>query len=685
MKHWPIKNLILVLALSLFTVNFASASTLIEKAKDDSCIGGEGTSRWASLNGLGALLMWISNDFYMVGDKAETPESCSIPLKEGEGVKYCYEPSLFGVPIGTKKQCNSIAHNQDAMLGALPIRGQNIGDMMCIQALSIIGYVNIGCKYREPPKPTAINHTQNLKCYIAEACTTRILSESQSLIPITAPIVKCVEESIKAYFMGKEGCSDSLLQNFQDNLRRVVTLLLTIYVMFFGLKIALGKELPQKSEIFVFICKICAVIYFSVGIRVGDDLYHGVYDIYNFFMGIMQDLVMVSLEVGKSPTGLCLFDGNSDVAMWDSIDCRIAFYLGLNRPDTLGIGAAFIASFLLLGIFPIVGVLGGALGLAALALPFTFMFAFMVGLLVFALLVISVVVHVVHTYLVAMIIVTIAVFTAPLFVPMVLFQWSKRMFDAWLRAIFGYAFQPMILFLFLGFMFNIFDKIIYPECKFIPDPNIETVVSTMNEIGFQIPSGVKLWVLDKDSGDSTQNFTCRSSFGAFIQTIFTLGIVDFVHGQASLDIDFSRVITSGILVIIFAFIFYFFINLVGSIAADLSGAVGLSSMAVGGTFVLDKAIDTAVKATMAAINLAMTAASAATGGAAGAVGKVAMGAAKQVGSEVARATASHMKEAAGDGPTNRNNDSAGSNGRNGSNGSNGSNGNPPPTNTQSET
>ena len=59
-------------------------------------------------------------------------------------------------------------------------------------------------------------------------------------------------------------------------MHKIVSALLTIYVILFGFKIVLAGDIPPKSELVNFLVKFLFVVYFSVGINInvgsGDDL-----------------------------------------------------------------------------------------------------------------------------------------------------------------------------------------------------------------------------------------------------------------------------------------------------------------------------------------------------------------------------------------------------------------------------
>lgn len=133
----------------------------------------------------------------------------------------------------------------------------------------------------------------------------------------------------------------------------------------------------------------------------------------------------------------------SYMQLWDSIDCRLAKYLGIGaNPDAPSTPQVLLVA---MG-----SILGGPVGLVVFVL-----------VVVFTVFVILIIIRMVHIYIMAFIALVLLTYISPLIIPMVLFEQAKSSFQAWLTQFIGYAVQPIILFAFLSFMFGIFDSIIY--------------------------------------------------------------------------------------------------------------------------------------------------------------------------------------------------------------------------------
>ena len=581
--------------LSIITLLFLSTTLIISGShnsnalepgeEDNTCIPLYGTDRiLLSLSTIGTSLLF-GKDFKMVDpDGAETPESCAIPVPRGGKLKYTYQATFFGLfPIAGKVR-GQLGPN-DPPTGitttAFPLRVVEIGDKMCFQVQAWGVWYKWGCKMMQTPPPGKVD-TSNV-CYIHKAsCVERSVNGSKSFLPITAPIVVCVVETVKSFFLGSDSCS-SLLSIFQKNATKIVKVMLMLYVMFFAIKVMLGKEPPQKSEIFLFVLKMSCVSFFSVGVTYGGVHYQGVTFVYEFFMNAAQDLSQITLRAGltantgDAATSLCLFDSNSyssdvkNLQIWDALDCRIAYYTGLN---SIAVGG----TSLITGLLALLGLLVN---------PALLIFA--VGMLLFILLFATIVFYVVQVYLISAIIITIVAFLSPIFVPMVLFSYTKKMFDGWLSLLVANVIQPMIMMMYLGFVFAIMDKIMFPECKFrIDTGNTAAMQSFLSKIGINSSPSYVLWGMDLSPG--AQSETCRNSFGSLMQQFGTAQYQN-VDTWAAIGNFFFAMLQ----VIIFMFLFYFLTTLIASLAADLSGGPSGASEMSTGMSSFDKSVDLASK------------------------------------------------------------------------------------------
>jgi hypothetical protein len=131
--------------------------------------------------------------------------------------------------------------------------------------------------------------------------------------------------------------------------------------------------------------------------------------------------------------------------LWDSIDCRLAKYMGIGSDSNY---PSQPATFM----WAAASLLSGPIGIIVFAL-----------LIVFLIFLILIVVRVVHVYIVAFVALVLLVYISPLALAFMLFEYTKGTVDSWVKQIFAYSLQPIILFTFLAFMFAMFDNVIYGD------------------------------------------------------------------------------------------------------------------------------------------------------------------------------------------------------------------------------
>ena len=444
-------------------------------------------------------------------------------------------------------------------------------DKMCVATQSFSGWIAIGCKYIKEPYPISIysdfldlssaqeiqntstdyNNILSLtQCSNAGGCYKRAVDNSKTGIVMSGPIIECVKEMIAKLMISNAVCSfsdvktvlnsasrtSSALFQFQVNMHKTVVALLTIYVIIFGFKIILAGDIPQKAEIVNFVIKFVFVVYFSVGINIsqnsGNDLNRldGMIEwAFPFLLDGMTDLA--SWIISASPSELCKFYSTdyapnmSHIALWDSLDCRISHYLGLDVIQTMIVdNASRNHDFSKLDIlsFPIPpyiyllipAVISGNFTLISLALMYPLM-------------VISVGAFVVNATVVCMISIVVLGVLAPLFVPMYLFNYTKGYFESWVKLLISFMLQPMVAIVFMTTMLSVYDFGFYGTCKYdykeIAFSGPEMQMTTLNgALGTYVPGdngggrAIRYYYLDNDwtkyANDEEKN-GCINSLG----------------------------------------------------------------------------------------------------------------------------------------------------------------------------
>ncbi|AIL65800.1 Type IV secretion system protein virB6 [Rickettsiales bacterium Ac37b] len=566
---------------------------------------------------------------------------CSVPTQK---IKFCYSP------VGGSRQCftmdpTSVTDNYKYIQGAF-FRSIDTGSKICIQVLGSLGWTTMGCKYNTAGSTMSLAYDP---CYVSPSCADRAKQHSKGFFPMSSVIVECVKESVEKAMLSEETCKDehgnvkvNILPQMQNALRKTVMSALMLYVVLFGIRTALGPSAPDKGEWFVFVMKMILVLYFSVGIYMGNKTTnpHSAYSVNSSYedglskylvpysMGIANSLANIAFQAGGNsnlcsytPCTLCQhcagcvdYDpGYEYLALWDALDCRIAFYFLIVAPkDAAGqIGGSGINSSVPLPIFNynIFSAIGAAF--------FSLQILFIILALCFAILFVSVCVFFIHTYVIALIAIGIMIYIAPIFVPMALFKPTKAYFDGWSRMLLSFIMQPMVISGFLALMLTIFDQAFYTNCEWN-----KSVVSGSTPF-FEFATN--------------QPDACQKSFGyAMAKMLSSDSVISTKTAAIFFDISVlsslpNNVFNGLLVIVIFSCLFYFFAESVSAIAADITGGPSLGALAIGPNAITNKALDLAEKA----VNLVMAAFTVATAGA-GAGVTVATQTAKQAAKEAAK-------------------------------------------------
>lgn len=392
------------------------------------------------------------------------------------------------------------------------------------------GYLNVGCKYISEPCSRSIYsnflnnsssvseiskpvcHTGNgnkeskelsdknrlVECGNMRGCYADAVENSKTLLPITGPIIKCFVQMARKVLGESTVCKlnakgDEVITNasevnmiskFSRHMRRAVTAFMCLYIIFWGYNILLSPNEISRKDVINAVLKIVLVTYFSIGISTGDDkkLINGVQ---SWGMELLRGDVMAEVaawvmtkssnEEGKKVSGLCNFqpsdydsskhgaDARQLLALWDSIDCRLTHYLGINA----------IKDYVRQKIQAVKGSGGDPLGNSIPPYYYLLVPALwsgnmtLLGLVLFyPLLVISIAAYMVNAYIVCIIGILILGLLAPIFVPMVLFEYTKSYFHSWLKLVISFVLQPMVVIVFMTMMFHVYEYGFYTDCAY---------------------------------------------------------------------------------------------------------------------------------------------------------------------------------------------------------------------------
>jgi len=442
-------------------------------------------------------------------------------------------------------------------------------DKMCVATQSFGGWIPIGCKYIKEPYPVSIysefmdlspegmselaNLTSLTTCGNMGGCYKRAYDNSRTGIVMTGPLIECVKEMIAKLMISSAVCSfddvqqvlgsnsrhSSALFQFQRNMHKIVSALLTIYVILFGFKIVLAGDIPPKSELVNFLVKFLFVVYFSVGINInvgsGDDLNRmdGMIQwAFPFLLNGMNQ--MAGWMMNASPSELCKFDdvyypdSLRHLQLWDALDCKVSHYLGLDAMQTMIVENASrnhdwkrfdVLSFPIPPYIYLLipAIISGNFTLISLAL-------------MYPLLVISVAAFIVNATVVCMISIVVLGILAPLFVPLYLFDYTKGYFEAWVKLLISFLLQPMVAVVFMTTMLSVYDFGFYGTCKYTSKdftytgPEFKLTVATgIGQASVGVDSRtVRYSYLDQDWEKYTEEEKegCQNSLGFILNNPF---------------------------------------------------------------------------------------------------------------------------------------------------------------------
>jgi type IV secretory pathway VirB6-like protein len=474
---------------------------------------------------------------------------------------------------------------------------------------SVIFWYTLGCRYTDvdnsppftlpPPSITASITSDNMKsattttlldanpnappptstssCLSDTACNGKTHSQNK-IFNISATSVECINDAITSVFV--TGCQGSTgyintLPTFQKDMQGAVTGALILYVIIFGMRMIIGQEMPNKGELFMFIMKLILVMYFSIGLPAGSNAArngdltqstNGVQDIIIPGFTALSQTLSGFVFNSASNSGLCDFSKNSNygvehqyLSLWDSFDCRIAYYLGFISYDN-NLHSVHIV-FSVIFFVSIISFLCGQVFLSIL-------------LILFAAFLISMVVFLVNFFVISLVGLMITSYFAPLFVPMALFKPTKGYFDGWLKLLFVFALQPVIITAFMAMLMGALDQSLFTGCTWKQD-GIYWSLSNPNDATCSKSIGAMMFFNTGATKDITINLVFIQFPGAMLDPMLLIPLLTFV---------------------LCLFLFYNFAQRIGGFAAELVGAPNLQHLtAVGATALFDTMMSAAVK------------------------------------------------------------------------------------------
>lgn len=524
-------------------------------------------------------------------------------------------PSLT-IPDGNNNSAPNIFNQQSQ--GFPVLRLMTIQNSSCLMLLSPGGYYNVACKNFSAGNTTP----NNPSCYGDTACAVYGKNHSLFFVSITGRLIECVVGTIQVVFNGAQSTCQgdnagqfNMLTSLQNALRPAVGAALILYTILFGINLSLGSQLMSKGEVFSFVIKMIAVLYFSVGIKDSAGNYqNGVNQyVFNGFYSVMSSFS--NYIIGSSEGNLCNFANiikttnpnpyidpttgkdYSFLALWDSLDCRISYYLGIVQLTELiedtenlintwktnvaamqkdfnsGTKSGYAMGVLaLLSLVIDVAADGSLMFLFALSfLAFEIMFLIIAGIFIAFLL--SIAVYFVRLFAMAIVALAIVSYLAVIFVPFSLFKPTKPYFDSWLKLLLSFSLQPVVVAAFLSLLIGVFDEMIFTNCLqtegCVLPKNIQFTFASINLNTY--------WWYFSDSACSA---ACKQSLGYALY--HPLGYVTTVQGLffswTSITSAAVSSLTNVLLKsVLFCFFLYFFAKKIGEFAAEITSGPQIGS------------------------------------------------------------------------------------------------------------
>ncbi len=434
--------------------------------------------------------------------------------------KFCLKnssghPTCTSLILGNSKKLSEVSNSPslggDPFLKDIELTVTQLSEVMCLTMPTSRGPLPLACKKMSPDAPDTTNlgpvtpgiptcTALGKSCYDGN-------SKSHSLFNFSGLAIHCVKETLDNVFYARSNCnpqdSNSLtllnpFSAFQEALKVSIRAALIIYVIFYGFNIVLNYEYLNLNKVAMFLIKFLLVAYFSVGLgpvqfNFGKETtQNGMVDQgLPFLTQVLSDFTQIVFTSGGSK-GLCEFGSTNDdslkyeqgyefYSVWDSIDCRIAYYLGMQLVyDATALlksaGEGVVNSVGNAANLDKAGVKGGidALknvgGWSFFVVLFGFLMAgnivIVISGLAFALMVLSIVLYFITHYLVCMITLYVMAYISPIFIPMALFTYTKAYFDSWLKVTLSCVLQPAIAAGFIALLLGMYDSAIYKNCQF---------------------------------------------------------------------------------------------------------------------------------------------------------------------------------------------------------------------------
>ena len=428
-------------------------------------------------------------------------------------------------------------------------------------------------------------------------------SHSQAPISVTGRVITCVRASLDSMFNTSchvdETSSSDIMKNIRTGLKQAVLASLALFVVLLGMKVVTYGEV-NKKEFFGAIVKFGFVLWFAIGNGLNEWVYEGGRAV----MDGLSNFIMMPSETNS----FCHYDastydeGYGYLALWDAIDCRLCHYLLVGITDSAEGGLGVVAA----------GALSAAtLGVVGIIMPLIFSLELILGIfvLIFAIFVLSLCANFLHFFILAMIGLALMSYLGVIFVPMILFSFTRTFFDNWWKCALSCVLQPVIMTAFVAFPFLVFENILYEGCTLVYQPPraaipaIPASITPPTPETPAVPAQNALWVVDGEhcktgtevSDCNAEQKKCKNSLGHMLNKQLLSGkfvktVSVFFFDWDVVTQDSQELVPFFMAILKMVFFCYLFLILAqkgGDLAAQIVGGPNIGKFAMNAAQVLN--------------------------------------------------------------------------------------------------
>ena len=448
---------------------------------------------------------------------------------------------------------------------------------------------------------------------------------------ITSTTVGCIMDLLERVFINPDHKS-GFFPEIQKNLKRIVLAAIGLYLCLTGIKIMNSGGTLKRSDYLMFAIKLALVVYFTLGNawfavdengkKVG--IYYGITDgaqqIASYFMesqnmedplghckynygnrNILSQRDIPAIGSMKPTVGA---NGYIKMTVWDLIDCRLINYLNMGTCNYSFAGLIAIWS------------------ITALILVSGIGFVLMIAMFIYSFMLLKIIFKFVHIFILSMFSITILVAVSPIMITFALFDFTKGIYEAWIKMLLGYVIYPGLHFAFIALMLATFDNIYFGDLKL--DSASESIFKQCQDKGSSespicaiannVEIGAEMTGSSRSIDDNIRDM-CDMNIGHIIKGLYEtidLWILGSFTKMSSNVVD--ALFYTMLKLALMAFLFFMLMNSISTFFAYLTGVQSVAGLAKGdlsGAF--KKAFGTMAKAPLKAMKSATTKGSGSSG------------------------------------------------------------------------